>query len=167
MVMGAVLVMLNIRPATTDDGDAIWTILEPVLRAGETCCIPRDIDQTEALNYWFAKDNLVFIAEEHKHVVGTYYLRANQPGGGSHVANCGYMTASHASGRGIARAMCLHSKEQARNIGFRAIQFNFVIGTNERAIRLWQSLGFEVVGRLPLAYNHPTKGFTDALIMFS
>jgi L-amino acid N-acyltransferase YncA len=159
--------MLKIRPAATDDAKSIWHILEPFFRAGETYSLPRDIDCAEALAYWFAKGNEVFVAEEEGQIVGTYYLRSNQLGGGSHVANCGYMTASHASGRGVGRAMCLHSKEQARSRGFKAMQFNFVISTNERAVRLWQSLGFEIVGRLPLAYNHPTEGFTDALVMFA
>jgi ribosomal protein S18 acetylase RimI-like enzyme len=159
--------MVNIRSSTFDDADATWRILEPVLRAGETYALPRDIDRAEALAYWFAGGNQVFVAEEDGNVVGTYYLRANQHGGGSHVCNCGFMTAAHATGRGIARTMCLHSKEQARRSGFRAMQFNFVVSANERAVKLWQSLGFEVVGRIPLAFQHPTKGFVDAFVMFA
>jgi ribosomal protein S18 acetylase RimI-like enzyme len=158
--------MVNIRSATFDDADAIWHILEPVLRAGETYTLPRDFDRAEALTYWFAGGNQVFVAEEDGNVLGTYYLRSNQRGGGSHVCNCGYMTADHATGRGIARTMCLHSKEQARQSGFRAMRFNFVVSTNERAVKLWQSLGFEVVARLPLAFQHPTKGFVDVFVMF-
>jgi ribosomal protein S18 acetylase RimI-like enzyme len=107
------------------------------------------------------------VAEEDGNVLGTYYLRGNQRGGGSHVCTCGYMTADRATGRGIARTMYLHSKEQARQSGFRAMQFNFVVSTNERAVKLWQSLGFEVVGRLPLAFQHPTKGFVDAFVLFA
>jgi L-amino acid N-acyltransferase YncA len=159
--------MVNIRLATFDDADAIWSILEPVIRAGETYTLPLDIGRDEALAYWFASGNKVFVAEKDGDVVGTYYLRANQRGGGSHVCNCGYMTAAHATGRGIARTMCLHSKEQARQFGFRAMQFNFVVSTNERAVKLWQSLGFEIVGRLSLAFQHPTKGFVDAFVMFA
>ncbi len=159
--------MVNIRLATVDDADDIWCILEPVLRAGDTYTLPRDIGRAEALAYWFADGNQVFVAEEDGDVVGTYYLRANQRGGGSHVCNCGYMTAAHATGRGIARTMCLHSKEQARQSGFRAMQFNFVVGTNERAVKLWHSLVFEIVGRLPLAFQHPTRGFVDAFVMFA
>jgi ribosomal protein S18 acetylase RimI-like enzyme len=159
--------MVNIRSATFDDADAIWRILEPVLRAGETYTLPRDIDRAEALAYWFAGGNQVFVAEADGNVVGTYYLRANQRGGGSHVCNCGYITAAHATGHGIARTMCLHSKERARQSGYRAMQFNFVVSTNERAVKLWRSLGFEVVGRLSLAFQHPTKGFVDAFVMFA
>ncbi len=98
--------------------------------------------------------------------MGTYYIRANQAGGGSHVANCGYITAASATGRGIARRMCQHSLEYARSKGYRAMQFNFVVSTNERAVALWQSLGFEIVGRLPKAFQHPVHGYVDGLVMF-
>src|SRR5206468_1835603 len=117
----------SIRSATMADADAIWRILEPVFRAGETYTVPADIGQAEALAYWFAGGNQVFVAEENGEIVGTYYLRSNQRGGGSHVCNCGYATAAHATGRGVARAMCLHSKAQAKQSGFRAMQFNFVV----------------------------------------
>ncbi len=159
--------MFNIRAADLDDSETIWSILEPVFRDGETYTLPKDITRDEAISYWFATGNRVFVAEEDGNVLGTYYLRANQRGGGSHVCNCGYMTASHSAGRGIARTMCLHSKEQAKNSGFRAMQFNFVVSTNERAVKLWQSLGFEIVGRLPAAFEHPSQGFVDALVMFA
>ena len=159
--------MVTIREATPRDSDAIWRILEPTFRAGETYTLPRDITREEALAYWFAPGNQVFAAEDDQEIVGTYYLRANQRGGGSHVANCGYMTAPHAAGRGVARAMCLHSKEQAKRSGFRAMQFNFVVSTNERAVKLWQSVGFRIVGTLPLAFAHPRQGFVDAFVMFA
>ena len=107
-----------------------------------------------------------FVAEEDGRILGTYYLRANQLGGGDHVANCGYITASGATGRGIARRMCEHSLAHARARGFRAMQFNLVVSTNERAVRLWQSLGFAIVGRLPLAFHHPSQGDVDALVMY-
>src|SRR5262245_49979550 len=116
----------------------------------------------EVLAYWFRAGHELFIAEENGFAVGTYFLRANQEGGGSHVANCGYVTAQWAAGRGVARAMCAHSLERARVRGFKAMQFNFVVSTNERAIRLWQSFGFEIVGRLPGAFQHPSGRFVDA-----
>ena len=106
------------------------------------------------------------MAESGGEILGTYYLRANQPGGGAHVANCGFMTASAAAGRGVARAMCAHALAHARARGFRAMQFNFVVSTNERAVRLWRGLGFEIVGRLPGAFDHPVHGEVDALVMF-
>jgi ribosomal protein S18 acetylase RimI-like enzyme len=155
-----------IRPATQEDRDAIWQILEPTIRAGETYALPRDMSKGDALAYWTGPDRRTFVADRDGETVGTYYLRANQLGGGAHVANCAYMTAGHARGRGVARSMCEHSLQYARELGFRAMQFNFVIGTNERAIRLWQGLGFGIVGRLPLAFLHPHGNYADALVMF-
>jgi ribosomal protein S18 acetylase RimI-like enzyme len=115
---------------------------------------------------WSSPGHEVFVLEEGGEILGTYYLRANQKGGGAHVANGGYMTAPWASGRGVARAMCQHSLEHAKARGFRAMQFNFVVSSNERAVRLWLSMGFEIVGRLPGAFLHTTLGAVDALVMY-
>lgn len=158
--------MLTVRGTRPADSDAIWAILEPVIRAGETYTLPRDMSREQALAYWSSSGHEVFVAEEDSRVIGTYFLRANQTGGGSHVANCGYITAAEASGQGVARAMCAHSLEHAKRRGFRAMQFNFVVSTNERAIRLWKACGFEVVGRVPGAFLHPIAGYTDAYIMY-
>ncbi len=157
--------MLVIRPATGVDSDAIWNILGPVIRAGETYCLPRDMTRAEALAYWLSSEHEVFVAEEGSSILGTYFLRANQRGAGSHVANCGYITATESYGRGIASAMCTHSLEYAKTRGFRSMQFNFVVSTNERAIRLWERLGFTIVGRLPEAFRHPVTGYVDAFVM--
>lgn len=156
---------LTIRPATDGDAEALWRILEPVIRAGETYPLPRDMSRADALTYWRHPTHAVFIAAVEGAVIGTYYLRANQSGGGAHVANCGYMTASGATGRGVATAMCQHSLAEAKQRGFRAMQFNFVIASNERAVRLWQHCGFEIVGRLPGVFDHPRLGYVDALVM--
>jgi ribosomal protein S18 acetylase RimI-like enzyme len=158
--------MLTIRPARIDDRDAIWSIVEPVLRAGETYTLPTDLDREAALAYWFDDTHEAFVAEEGGSMLGTYFLRANQAGGGSHVANCGYMTATAAQGKGIARAMLEHSLARARARGFRAMQFNFVVATNERAAKTWLAHGFEIVGRLPGAFRHPRLGYVDALVMY-
>lgn len=157
---------MEIRRADDGDREAVWRILEPTIRAGETYALPADMGEADAVAYWTGPDRETFVAEEEGVVLGTYYLRPNQLGGGSHVANCGYVTAPEATGRGVARRMCEHSLEQARRRGFRAVQFNFVVSTNERAVRLWQSLGFETVGRLPRAFRHPRLGYVDALVMF-
>jgi L-amino acid N-acyltransferase YncA len=158
---------MHIRPASpTADGDFIWSILEPTIRAGETYPLPMDMPRIDAMAYWFASPHEVFVAEEDGQVLGTYFLQPNQQGGGSHVANCGYITAPWATGRGVARAMCAHSLEHARARGFRAMQFNFVVSTNQRAVALWQTFGFEIVGRLPGAFRHPTLGFVDAFVMY-
>jgi len=155
-----------IRTAQRRDDEAIWAILDPVFRAGETYTLPRDITRESALDYWWRREHEVCVAEESGRILGTYFLQANQAGGGSHVANCGYVTAQAAQGRGVARAMLEHSLARARDRGFRAMQFNFVVSTNGRAIRTWQAYGFEIVGRLPLAFEHPTHGFVDALVMY-
>jgi len=157
---------LLIRPATAADRTTIWSILEPVFRAGETYTVPVDIGETEAVDYWFSAAHEVFVAVDGAEILGTYFLRQNQPGGGAHVANCGYVTAMQATGRGVARSMCQHSLEHARARGFLAMQFNFVIGSNVRAVALWQSCGFEIAGRLPEAFRHPRLGLVDALVMY-
>jgi ribosomal protein S18 acetylase RimI-like enzyme len=156
---------LTIRPAAADDDDAIWAILDPTFRAGETYPVPRDISRVDALAYWRSPGHSVFVAENSGAIIGTYYLRANQRGGGDHVANCGYMVATGATGRGVARAMCAHSLTLARERGFTAMQFNFVVASNQRAVKLWQSCGFTIAGRLPQAFRHPGLGPVDALVM--
>ncbi len=156
---------MEIRPATDDDEDAIWAILEPVLRAGETYALPRDWSRRETLAFWRAPAHAVFVAREAADILGTYYLRPNHKGGGAHVANCGYATHPRARGRGVARAMGGHSLDEAKRQGFTAMQFNFVVATNDPAVALWTKLGFEVVGHLPRAFRHPERGLVDALVM--
>jgi ribosomal protein S18 acetylase RimI-like enzyme len=157
---------MQIRPAVAADAAAIWAIIGPIIRAGETYALDRDLREDTALTYWMGADRDTFVAEDDGLILGTYYLRANQQGGGRHVCNCGYMTSAAAAARGVARAMYAHSVAHARSKGYRAMQFNFVVSVNERAVRLWLSLGFEIVGRLPGAFQHPAKGFVDALVMF-
>lgn len=155
-----------IRPAVAADWPAIWAILKPVIRAGETYTLDRDMDEAQARAYWLNAAHDVFVSEADGQMLGTYYMRANQAGGGAHVCNCGYMTGQAAQGKGVARAMGLHSLDHARARGFRAMQFNFVVSTNARAIGLWESLGFEIVGRLPGAFQRPAADYVDALVMF-
>lgn len=157
--------MLNIRRVAAGDEDAIWAILEPVIREGETYDFPQDISRDDALRAWLAPANICYVAVGGSDIVGTYVLRPNRKGRGSHVANCGYMTARHAYGRGVGSAMCAHSLEEARSAGYRAMQFNFVIANNHRAVALWTRMGFAIVGRIPQAYFHPTAGYTDAFVM--
>ena len=157
---------MQIRAATEEDANGIWPVIKPAIRVGETYALPRDMTKDDALAYWMGPDRSTFVALDGEVVLGSYYLRPNHPGGGDHIANCGYITALEARGRGVARRMCEHSLEAARSRGFEGMQFNFVVSTNETAIRLWTSLGFEVVGRLPLAFRHPSLGYVDALVMF-
>ncbi|HYC46084.1 MAG TPA: GNAT family N-acetyltransferase [Burkholderiales bacterium] len=157
---------MHIRPAYMNDAPAIWRIIGPTIRAGETYALDRDISEADALAYWLGEDRETFVAEQDREIIGTYYMRPNQAGGGKHICNCGYMTSAVATGRGVARAMCLHSLVHARQRRYRGMQFNFVVTSNTRAVALWQSLGFEIVGRLPEAFDHPSLGFVDALVMF-
>jgi ribosomal protein S18 acetylase RimI-like enzyme len=156
---------MDIRPATNEDAEAIWRILMAIIRAGETYALPRDMSRADALAYWFSPEHEVFVAQEGE-IVGTYYLRQNQKGGGAHVANCAYMTAPWMSERGVGRAMAVHSLAHAKARGFRAMQFNFVVASNERAVHLWREFGFQIVGRLPAAFDHPKLGFVDVLVMY-
>jgi GNAT superfamily N-acetyltransferase len=155
-----------IRDAGQQDEGDVWAILEPVIRSGETYTLPQDMTREAALSYWFSPGHHVFVAEVDGEVLGTYFLRPNQQGGGAHVANCGYITHPAATGKGVASAMCSHSLEYARARGFLAMQFNFVVSTNERAVRLWQRHGFDIVGRLPGAFKHPHLGYVDVLVMY-
>lgn len=155
-----------VRKAEAGDAGAIAAIILPVIRAGTTYALDPGMSEADALAYWLGPDKETFVAEADGAILGTYYMRPNQAGGGSHVANCGYMTSAAATGRGVARRMCEHSLEHARARGYRAMQFNFVVSTNERAVRLWQSLGFKIVGRLPGAFHHPADGDVDALVMY-
>lgn len=158
---------MQIRPAAPRDRAAIWSIIGPTIRAGETYALDPQMSEADALAYWLAADKETFVADdEDGAILGTYYIRANQAGGGGHVCNCGYMTAAAATGRGVARRMALHSLDHARARGYRAMQFNFVVSSNARAVHLWESLGFAVVGRLPAAFRHPALGYVDALVMF-
>ena len=124
------------------------------------------MSEADAIAYWLAQDHHCFVAESDGTLLGTYYLKRNQGGGGSHVCNCGFMVSEEARGRGIARSMCEHALDTARSLGFAAMQFNFVVSTNRAAIGLWEKLGFEIVGRLPKAFNHPSEGMVDALVMY-
>ena len=158
--------MLVIRAATQGDRDAIWNIFREIVATADTYTFDPNISRDEALAYWFRSDTHTYVAENNGRVIGTYILRANQCGPGSHVANAAFMVARNAQGQGIGRAMAEHCLNEARHFGFRAMQFNFVVSTNAAAIRLWQQLGFEIVGTLPGAFRHPQKGYVDVHVMF-
>jgi len=158
--------MLNIRLSTKSDEDAIWDIFHAVVSSGETYAFDPAMPRDEALAYWLHPSNRCFVAERDGGVVGTYVLKPNQPGLGSHVANAAFMVAPGAGGRGVGQAMGEHCLAEARRLGFRAMQFNFVVATNERAIRLWERLGFRTVGTLPGAFRFRNQRFVDAHVMF-
>ncbi|WP_045219413.1 GNAT family N-acetyltransferase [Desulfonatronum thioautotrophicum] len=157
---------MHIREATKEDFDQIWPIFHDIAAAGETYAYPRDITKEQAQTVWMEMPRKTYVVEEDGQILGTYYIKTNQAGPGEHVCNCGYMVSSAARGRGLATAMCEHSQNIAKEIGYKAMQFNFVASTNEGAIRLWNRLGFATVGRLPKAFHHPARGYVDALVMY-
>jgi len=157
---------IEIRQFEESDWPQVHAIIEPVIRSGETYALDSNMTSQAMHQAWIEQPAAIYVALLEDEIVGTYYLKRNQAGGGIHVANCGYVTASTAQGQGIAATMCLHSQAEAKRLGFRAMQFNFVVSTNHAAIRLWKKLGFDVVGTLPKAFKHPSQGYVDALVMY-
>ena len=159
--------MPHIRSYRHEDWPTIWSFMAPVFRAGETYAVPRDITERDAHRMWVTLPREVRVAEDESgRVIGTYYLKPNQPGPGDHVANCGYLVAETARGRGVAGQLCHDSLNLARELGFHAMQYNLVVATNEVAVRLWQQHGFAIVGTLPHAFRHPERGPVDAHVMY-
>jgi GNAT superfamily N-acetyltransferase len=158
--------MIIIRPAERRDEDAIWRIFHAVVEPGDTYAFPPETTRQEALAIWMSPSVHAYVALDDDEVVGTYFLKANQPGRGSHVSNAGFMVAPSGQGRGVGRAMGEHCLAEARRLGFRAMQFNFVVSTNEPAVALWQKLGFEIIGTVPEAFEHPTLGFVNTYVMY-
>lgn len=157
---------MQIRPAIDDDKAAIWKIFRAVVAGGDTYVFDPAMPEDEALAYWFRESTHTFVAEHNEQIVGTYILKPNQPSLGSHVANAAFMVSPQAQGLGAGKAMGEHCLTEAAKLGFRAMQFNFVVSTNEPAVKLWQRLGFQIVGTLPGAFRHSTLGFVDAYVMF-
>lgn len=158
--------MIIIRLAGPDDFDQIWPLLRDVFRAGDTYAVDPDISRDAAFAYWMTQAAVTYVAEDAGRVVATYYIKTNQAGGGAHVCNCGYIVSHDARGQGIAKQLCLHSQDAARALGYRAMQFNFVLSSNAGAVRLWHKLGFATVGTIPEAFAHPKAGFVDAYVMY-
>ncbi len=155
-----------IRPAVSEDSEAIWGIFHEVVSTGDTYAYAPDTSRSEALRLWIEEPQSTYVAEGEGGVVGTYCLKPNQPGLGSHVCNAAYMVAGRARGQGVGRTMCEHSRVEARRLGYRAMQYNLVVETNEGAIRLWEKMGFTITGRSPEAFRHVRRGFVDAVVMY-
>lgn len=156
---------LIIRRATSDDWPAIWDILEPVFRAGETYAVDRDISESAAHAIWMDAPVATYVAQDDT-ILATYYIKTNYNGAASHICNCGYVTARGARGRGLATQMCEHSQTAARALGYKAMQFNLVLASNVGAVALWQKLGFDIIGTLPSAFDHPRLGMVDGHVMW-
>lgn len=157
---------MNIREATAADFEQIWPIFHEILVAGETYAFPPDITREQAFEVWMKAPRKSYVFEENGRILGAYFIKTNQGGPGDHVCNCGYIVSSAARGRGLATAMCEHSQDIARQLGYKAMQFNIVVSTNETAVKLWTKLGFDTVGRLPKAFRHSSKGYVDAFVMY-
>lgn len=157
---------MSIREATASDWESIWPFFSEIVSAGETYAYDPALTKEEAQAIWLEIPRKVFVFEQHGAILGTYYLKTNQAGPGSHVCNCGYMVSPQGRGKGIATAMCEHSQKVALELGYKAMQFNSVVSSNEGAVRLWQKLGFEIVGQLPKAFKHSSQGYVDAFVMY-
>lgn len=158
--------MISIRRFQEADWLVIWPVLRSTFEAGDTYVFAPESSEADIHRMWVELPAATYVAVDDNRVVGTYYLKANQPGLGSHVCNCGYVVVPAAQRLGIATLMCEHSQLEAVSMGFRAMQFNLVVSTNDRAVRLWQKLGFETVGTLPKAFHHQKFGYVDALVMY-
>ena len=156
---------LLIREAASDDAEPVWAIIREVISGADTYAFAPDTPKTEMLNYWFARGAHPYVALIDGEVAGTYVIKDNQPGLGSHVANAGFMTDARFRKHGVGRAMGLHALAEARRLGYLAMQFNFVVKSNTRAVALWESLGFRVMAEIPNAYRHTQLGFTSVYIM--
>lgn len=158
--------MLEIIEFTEDKREDLLNIIQPVFKKGETYAFPPEISKDEIYDVWISKPLKTFVSVYNGNLAGTYYIKKNQPGLGSHVCNCGYIVSHEFSGKGIASKMCLHSQSIAKELGFSAMQFNLVVSTNKAAVHTWKKLGFEVTGRLEKAFRHNTLGLVDAFVMY-
>lgn len=140
--------------------------MRAIIREGDSYALPRNMSRRQALALWFAPGTRTYVAIDEAGIVGTHILKPNQKGGGDHVANAAFMVSERARGKGVGRVMAEHCFAEARRLRFRAMQFNFVIATNKSAIELWHDFGMKIVGTLPKAFRHPTRGYVDAYIMY-
>jgi ribosomal protein S18 acetylase RimI-like enzyme len=158
--------MTTIRPFKPEDWPQVWPILSTTFKSGDTYAFSPDSTEQQIHHAWIELPQATYVAvSQAGEIVATYTLKPNQPGLGSHVCNCGYVVAASARGQGLAARLCEHSQEEARRLGYRAMQFNLVVATNEVAVRLWQRLGFTIVGTLPGAFRHSSLGFVNAYVM--
>jgi RimJ/RimL family protein N-acetyltransferase len=158
---------MELRAYRESDWNQVWPMVEKVFRAGETYAYSPEITEPETHEAWIETPRETYVAaEDDGRIIGTYYIKPNQPGLGSHVCNCGYIVSENARGKGVASQMCEHSQKVALKLGFRAMQYNLVVSTNEDAIHLWKKLGFLVIGTLPKAFKSKSAGFVDAHVMY-
>jgi len=158
--------MIQIRKAETSDFDKIWAIIKKVISTGDTYLFDPSSSKEKMLAYWLGADKHSYVATLDGEIAGTFIIKDNQPDLGSHIANASYMTSTSSSGKGVGKAMGEFSLQEAKRLGYTAMQFNIVVKSNERAVKLWQKLGFEIIGEIPEAFNHKQNGLTNAYIMY-
>ncbi len=158
--------MIAIRKYQEEDKEQIWKIIEYVISRGDSYTYAPDTRRDSALGDWCSAEKHTFVAAEDEKILGTFYIKPNQIGLGSHVANGSYMVSPEARRKGIGRLMGEYSIKEAKRLGFHAMQFNFVVKSNEKAVALWKSLGFQIIGEIPDAYRHLENGLTNAYIMY-
>ncbi|QPB82893.1 GNAT family N-acetyltransferase [Pseudoalteromonas rubra] len=155
-----------IRIMTQNDFQHFWPTFKEVIEQQETYAFDPDMSQQQAYALWCQKVDIAYVMVEGYEILGSYYLKANAMGPSNHICNCGYMVAPQARGKGIARTLCEHSQSEAIKLGYRAMQFNSVVASNQVAVQLWQRLGYQIIGTIPKAYRHPSLGFVDSHIMY-
>ncbi|WP_035456988.1 GNAT family N-acetyltransferase [Algoriphagus terrigena] len=157
---------LILRKAKPEDSSKLWEIIEPIIQAGETYVFAPDSSSEKIMGYWLAPDKETYVCESDGELVGTFFLKANQPDSGSHVVNAGYMVIQKSAGKGIGKAMANFSFAEAKRLGFQAMQFNYVVKSNEAAVSLWKKMGFGIVGEIPDAFLHSRLGLTNVYVMY-
>ncbi|MBX9870063.1 MAG: GNAT family N-acetyltransferase [Burkholderiaceae bacterium] len=159
--------MIHIRHYQPEDWQQLWPLLHATFSTGDTYTYAPDSAEAEIHQAWIETPTATYVVtSDDGTLLGSYKLLPNQVGLGSHVCNAGYVVNANARGQGIASALCQHSQLEAIKLGFRSMQFNMVVATNEVAVRLWQKHGFAIIGTLPEAYQHQTLGYVDAYVMF-
>ncbi len=158
--------MMTIREAAAADVDAIWEIFESVVKDGDTYAFAPGTSKETFLNLWFGAPVRTYVAVADGEILGTYFIKPNQPGLGAHIANCGYMVHPAARGQGIGGKMCEHSLSVAKELGYKGMQYNIVVSTNTKAVELWKKFGFRIIGTIPGGFRHIRLGYIDAYIMF-
>jgi len=157
---------MTIREAAATDVEAVWGIFETVVNGGDTYAFAPGTTKDEFLNIWFAPTMKTYVAEANEQIIGSYFMKPNQPGLGAHIANCGYMVHPDVRGKGTGGKMCEHSLKIAKELGYKGMQYNLVVSTNTKAVELWKKLGFRIIGAIPGGFRHIHLGYVDAYIMF-
>ncbi len=157
---------IKIRLANLDDFEGIWKIFKDVIATGDTYVNRPETTMEEGRAKWFAPNIKTYVAVINDKIVGAYFLRSNHPDLGSHVSNAGFIVDKNTRGMGVGKSLVNHALDNARNLGYKAMQFNFVVSTNTVAVNLWKSAGFRIIGTVPNGYHHKQLGFVDSYIMF-